>query len=276
MERKAVRKNTVCLNCGNTFKGEFCPHCGQKASTKRLKITETAADFVNSFVGGDNKFMRTCIDLFTRPGYMVHDYLLGKRVRYYNPLQLFLFLLTVFAIFSFVLGVNSDILNSLSDTDWDNLYEKGGEYVSIQFAIDYVRKIFSNELYGTFCISLTAVFPYRLLFFKQTLLRPDGTRHPLNLTEHFYTLMYSACIDKIVGTAVLPLYLIPEAEPVARMIYEFISMPYTVIMYKQLLGIGWFKSVLINLVAISLTYLLTILLFIILIAAAMIMEKAMK
>ena len=103
MERKAVRKNTVCLNCGNTFKGEFCPHCGQNASTKRLKITETAADFVNSFVGGDNKFMRTCIDLFTRPGYMVRDYLLGKRVRYYNPLQLFLFLLTVFAIFSVAL-----------------------------------------------------------------------------------------------------------------------------------------------------------------------------
>ena len=45
-----------------------------------FEITETAADFVNSFVGGDNKFMRTCIDLFTRPGYMVHDYLLGKRV----------------------------------------------------------------------------------------------------------------------------------------------------------------------------------------------------
>ena len=42
----------VCLNCNNTYEGAYCPHCGQSAKTKRLRLIEMVNDFIGSFVGG--------------------------------------------------------------------------------------------------------------------------------------------------------------------------------------------------------------------------------
>ena len=34
-----------CLNCGNEFTDKFCPNCGQKAKTKRLKLCDMLSDY---------------------------------------------------------------------------------------------------------------------------------------------------------------------------------------------------------------------------------------
>ena len=62
----------ICLNCGNRFKGNFCPHCGQSAKTRRLKLREMMTNAVAPFLGGDSRFVRSCRDLLVRPGIIVH------------------------------------------------------------------------------------------------------------------------------------------------------------------------------------------------------------
>ena len=87
----------VCKNCGNTFQGNYCPqilliipfhpHCGQNRHTPRFTIRNAFQNILSGFFNIDNGFSRNLIELLYRPGYMIRDYLRGKRVHYYKPFQ---------------------------------------------------------------------------------------------------------------------------------------------------------------------------------------------
>ena len=77
----------VCKNCGNTFQGNYCSHCGQNRHTPRFTIRNAFQNILSGFFNIDNGFSRNLIELLYRPGYMIRDYLKGKRVHYYKPFQ---------------------------------------------------------------------------------------------------------------------------------------------------------------------------------------------
>ena len=166
----------VCLNCNNTFESDYCPYCGQAAKTKRLRLTEIVNNFIGSFVGGDNRFLRTCLDLICRPGYMVRDYLNGKRVRYYNPLQLYVFMLTLYAVVSYVLGVSDSIIDDMTNLDLDTDVE-ASKYASVDFIIKCIAEVGSNKLYGTLVIAFFSSFPYLWFFRKCKVPRKELGHH---------------------------------------------------------------------------------------------------
>lgn len=265
---------TKCLNCGHIYKGQFCPHCGQKAKTKRLQFVELLKNFIAPFVGGDSKAVNTCRDLFIRPGYMVRDYLLGKRIRYYNPLQFLIFAITTYAIVSYVLGVHTSVFDDLAEIELD-FEDKTKDYVSLGLLAKFAKALYTNKLYGTFFFSLLAVFPYRMLF-RTKILRPDGAMLPLNLTEQFYTQMFFSCLQMMVSIILLPVCLIKGTDEIEENIYQTVSLVYVVVIYKQLLGIGWVKSALRSILALVLTMMLLIVLIILVLVAAMLIESALK
>ena len=77
----------VCKNCRNTFQGNYCPHCGQNHHTPRFTIRNAFQNILSGFFNIDHGFSRNLIELLYRPGYMIRDYLKGKRVHYYKPFQ---------------------------------------------------------------------------------------------------------------------------------------------------------------------------------------------
>lgn len=77
----------VCKNCGNTFQGNYCPHCGQNRHTPRFTIRNAFQNILSGFFNIGHGFSRNLIELLYRPGYMIRDYLKGKRVHYYKPFQ---------------------------------------------------------------------------------------------------------------------------------------------------------------------------------------------
>ena len=263
-----------CLNCGNSFKGDFCPHCGQKAATKRLRLTEIVNNFIGSFVGGDNKFLRTCCDLICRPGHMVRDFLLGKRVRYYNPLQMYVFMLTVYAVVSYVLGISESIFDDMTKIDFGD--DDKSKYASVDFIMGQISELSTNKLYGTITMSLFAVLPYRWLFRKCKIERPDGREFALNYTEQFYTLVYDSCISLILSILLLPLSLIPGLGDVLTTIYQIVPIIYLVLLYSQLLHIKWWKSLIKNAIALTLTILLFMVFLMLIAIIAGVVEGVME
>lgn len=271
---KIEEKRTKCLNCGNTFKGQFCPHCGQKARTKRLQFVELFKNFIAPFVGGDSKVVNTCRDLFVRPGIMVRNYLEGKRARYYNPLQMFVYVITTYAIVSYVLGVSSSIFDEMADLDLA-MEEETMEYASIEFFMKAFNALHSNKLYGTLFYALLSVFPYHMLF-RTKIQRPDGAMLPLNRTEQFYTQMFHSCLKMMISIILLPVCLINGMDKIVPDIHQIVAFVYVVIMYKQLLGISWMKSTLLNILAILLTLMLLILVMFVVLAGVVVLEVALK
>lgn len=77
----------TCKNCGKSFQGNHCPHCGQDQHTPRFTIRNAFQNILSGFFNIDNGFSRNLIELLYRPGYMIRDYLKGKRVHYYKPFQ---------------------------------------------------------------------------------------------------------------------------------------------------------------------------------------------
>lgn len=97
--RKSVTQEYhVCVNCGCRFTGKYCTDCGQHYDTKRLSARELWDNIAFSFVNFDRGIPNTIRRLFTHPGRMIREYILGHRVTYSHPMALLILLCTVYGI----------------------------------------------------------------------------------------------------------------------------------------------------------------------------------
>ena len=81
---------THCENCGAELQGHWCGQCGQPAIEYRRSFRYVVADLLNEFLNWDSKFFTTIALLIVKPWRLTNEFLAGKRVRYVNPLRLYL------------------------------------------------------------------------------------------------------------------------------------------------------------------------------------------
>src|SRR5205809_1170399 len=81
---------TQCENCGAQLTGNYCAQCGQAAVDYRRSFRHVVADVLESFLNWDSKFFTTIALLILKPWQLTNEFLAGKRVRYVNPLRLYL------------------------------------------------------------------------------------------------------------------------------------------------------------------------------------------
>ncbi|HTT06852.1 MAG TPA: DUF3667 domain-containing protein [Steroidobacteraceae bacterium] len=80
----------LCANCGAVLLGRYCHACGQIGHVHR-SLLHLAEELLHGVLHFDAKALRTLPLLAVRPGLLTRRYLDGQRVRYLNPLTLFLF-----------------------------------------------------------------------------------------------------------------------------------------------------------------------------------------
>src|SRR6059058_1583752 len=81
---------THCENCGAELQGHWCAQCGQPAIEYRRSFRYVVTDLLNEFLNWDSKFFTTIALLILKPWRLTNEFLAGKRVRYVNPLRLYL------------------------------------------------------------------------------------------------------------------------------------------------------------------------------------------
>jgi hypothetical protein len=81
---------THCENCGAELQGHWFAQCGQLAIEYRRSFRYVVADLLNEFLNWDSKFFTTIALLIFKPWRLTNEFLAGKRVRYVNPLRLYL------------------------------------------------------------------------------------------------------------------------------------------------------------------------------------------
>ena len=96
---------THCENCGAQLEGHWCGQCGQAAVDYRRSFRHVVVDVLDSFLNWDSKFFTTIALLIVKPWRLTNEFLAGKRVRYVNPLRLYL-LASILFFFAVNYGAN--------------------------------------------------------------------------------------------------------------------------------------------------------------------------
>ncbi|NLR66622.1 DUF3667 domain-containing protein [Chitinophaga varians] len=103
MKTQPLRSEKNCLNCGTEVPQRFCTHCGQENTVQHESFGHLAGHVVADIVHYDSKFLTTLKYLVVRPGFLTKEYWAGRRKRYVNPIQLYIFISFVFFLFFAIL-----------------------------------------------------------------------------------------------------------------------------------------------------------------------------
>lgn len=228
----------VCLNCGTEYRGDFCPRCKQKATTKRLTLKDTLRNFSDRFTHVDRGLLHTVIDLLIRPGYMVRDYLRGHRAEYIDPLMLTIIIVAV----SYFIPDMPDEGEPIAPypATWDALlanYPIVSKLTHFFYWIitDDQRFLILTGLIFTPAIPITL----RLIGAKEKSLNLSESLHLL-LYSFSYSMIFMLCLEAII--LLLPASMTPKFDYLIA-IWIIMLITVTCIMVKACTEISWKKMV---------------------------------
>ncbi len=117
------RENTGpdhCQNCNKLLLEDehYCANCGQKALPEKLTLKYFIQEFLSNYFSFDSKFFNTVIPLLFKPAFLSKEFTVGRRIRYINPIQLF-----VFSSFLFFLVKSFVIFQEDSDSSFVKINE---------------------------------------------------------------------------------------------------------------------------------------------------------
>lgn len=96
----AAHEGEACKNCGTLPRGKYCHECGQPSHVHVPSAREFLHEFLGHYVALEGKLWKSLARLLFKPGFLSREYIEGRRVRYIEPLRLYLtFSIIFFALF---------------------------------------------------------------------------------------------------------------------------------------------------------------------------------
>ena len=80
----------VCCNCGAECDNNFCPRCGLKATSGPVTWRSVWQGVLDVWGVGSRSLPYSLWQLMWRPGYMMRDYISGKRQVSFPPVKMLL------------------------------------------------------------------------------------------------------------------------------------------------------------------------------------------
>lgn len=206
-----------CQNCGHDFTGNYCPYCSQKAGEGPINWRSVRQSFMDIWGLGSRSLPRSVWHLLLRPGYLISDYISGKRQVSFPPVKMLFFVSVIIALL--VYWLMPLLFGSAFDVYGGQTSEGFNDWNKTHFAWTY------------FFMALLGILPTWVLFRDA----PLHTRH--TLPQGFFIQVFLCVINLVMSFIILlPLLLIDY------LIYFYVSWAilifYYVIAYKQLFGYG--------------------------------------
>ena len=104
-----------CANCEMPVSGNYCSHCGQEAVLHHASTREFLHEFIGHYVALEGKLWGTLSRLVFRPGALTNEYIRGRRVRFVQPLRLYLTLSVLFFALLKFGGYHSSLADDYTD-----------------------------------------------------------------------------------------------------------------------------------------------------------------
>lgn len=203
-----------CANCGTEFNDNFCPRCGQKAGTGPIGW-HTVRQGVMLIWGMDSRSLGySLVQLLLRPGYMISDYLSGKRQVSFPPVKMLLIVAIGVMIAEWLFG--------------EPFVETTPDAEKVDVAFDAFDKwAESNTGWAMLMVSCILIFPTWLYF------RYAPKHHKHSIPEGFFIQVFMGSL--LAMTAILTAIIDSGWVLCIIPFYYFIT-------YWQLFGFGWWGT----------------------------------
>lgn len=223
-----------CLNCGTEFDSPYCPNCGQSAKTGPLKIMPAIKDLIPIIYNFDTRFMRTCVQLFSRPGHMIREYVDGRRVPYFNPLSLLFVLATIYFVFFQLLFGHAPGITGSEPDNISGLEEKLAESPLLLRITQSLFQLLHNKAWA-------AIFglPFNVLALKIIFLRNKARTY--TIADYFYLMIFIQCQSLLLEILIIPIEFL--GIDVLYWIIWVSTFAFFIIALKQSHSISWGKSI---------------------------------
>ena len=200
----------VCNNCGHTFKGNYCPVCSQSARHGRIGWLTLWEGFGQLWGIESRSAVYTLWQLLWRPGYLVRDYISGKRQVSYPPVKLLFILAAIIAVVQFFFPVPAK-----------EPTVTGFQY--LDFALTWLQNHENIDALLSGCIF---ILPTWWLFRNA----PGYPRH--TIPEGFFIQVYVAILS----------FLFASVFAESTLLAVTLSYAYMYMIYKQLFGYGYWGT----------------------------------
>ena len=206
---------TRCANCGMEFRDNFCPRCGQKAGTGPIGWN-TVKQGILILWGMDTRSLSfSLIQLLLRPGYMIRDYLSGKRQVSFPPVKML-----------FIVAIANVLVSRLHEMLYGSTEETENYEGMLAFMNQFIMWMQDNTAWRALFLMVFFIPPTWLLFRRA----PRYPRH--NLPEGFFIQVFMASL----------FLLIDAFAQLTVMRLKILFPVYYVVTYRQLFGYGWWGT----------------------------------
>lgn len=117
MSHGELRKDTNCLNCDAQVDGRYCKNCGQENLEPKQTFWHLVTHFFNDVTHFDGKFFTTLKSLLLKPGFLTEEYVKGRRMKYLDPVRMYLFVSFAFFLMYLAVGNDADKLKYSNDPE---------------------------------------------------------------------------------------------------------------------------------------------------------------
>jgi len=125
----------TCKNCAAELTDAFCASCGQRADTRRISWKWLGEEFVSSVFVLERGILFTLKELFTRPGYMMREYLDGKRKAHFKPLAFVLVMAAIYSILYGLMPQDYSMTNDSMQKSMEMMNVIMGHYALVELAL---------------------------------------------------------------------------------------------------------------------------------------------
>lgn len=197
-----------CPNCGHDFEGNYCPVCRQDAGDGRITWKWVYKCVMEVWGMESRSLPHTVLQLIFRPGYLISDYLNGKRQTSYTPVNMLFIIALVYVIVTQMLGIRQVEPIAI-------------EQDSVELLIKALNWMFANPAWAMMGMTMIMILPTFFIF----RFAPHHTRH--TLPEGIITQIFMASL----------MLLVIFVNRITSWLFWLVPFYYYVT-YRQLFGYG--------------------------------------
>ena len=113
-----------CCNCGAESENNYCPRCGQKAVYGPITWKSVGQGLLDVWGVGTRSLPYSLWQLIWRPGYLMRDYISGKRQASFPPVKMLVIVAVVLALLNNLFGMDySGNSSEVAATDFESLFD---------------------------------------------------------------------------------------------------------------------------------------------------------